>query len=740
MKHIYSIFLSAVSLLWMLSGCVEDPDMDTRLQKAKAPEVSETSMEGEAYASSITLKAQIMKENGLPVKECGVCWSTQTGTEPLENMRNKRYTKADKIENHNFTATISNLEDSTKYYVYAYAINDIDTAFSKTEGAYTTINGIGEVATLDVDSATVKATSTWVKGKVKNRGVGIEKLGFYYKKKKQTGDIEPSDQDSVITYEGSDLATVDTFSCQITNLEPETWYYVRAFAKNQFGEFAFNVDSFRTTDGKPFVGKLSLIKDSTTFTTADLFAFLINEGDAPVSAYGFCWSVEEGPTIDADTIICTSLEDDGKFTGRIQGLESAKKYYARAYAINNFGTVYSEEEITISTKSEKPNIITFPITPDSIKSDGTVHIGGELQNGGNSAATEWGICWSSSNKEPSIKDNHVAVDDTLFMYALPSLKGATIYYARTYATNKSGLTGYGEVKSFTTPNIFENKNIYPGANRQFSAGFILNDQNSGSRIYVVGGDLGGERSKEMFGYNVQADEWIPMAECLNAYSQMSAAVYKNQAYLLGGIDKQTIGANCQIYNLDNNWSEPTQYSLPGGRFGAVSFTYRDSLYVLGGSDGSNNMNEILRYDLSSQNIDGSWDVIAKFPAYQRGGIVQVVGDKVYAGLGEGGNGIRSGFWESSDSLKIWNPISIPDKIGSVLSGVYDEQRNSFFMIDNNGKIWEYNLSSGEWTARSLLGYRMNNYHMFMLNGIIYILGQDLYYANKFIKYNPIWDN
>ena len=40
------------------------------------------------------------------------------------------------------------------------------------------------------------------------------------------------------------------------------------------------------------------------------------------------------------------------------------------------------------------------------------------------------------------------------------------------------------------------------------------------------------------------------------------------------------------------------------------------------------------------------------------------------------------------------------------------------MIDNNGKIWEYNLSSGEWTARSLLGYRMNNYHMFMLNGII----------------------
>lgn len=89
------------------------------------------------------------------------------------------------------------------------------------------------------------------------------------------------------------------------------------------------------------------------------------------------------------------------------------------------------------------------------------------------------------------------------------------------------------------------------------------------------------------------------------------------------------------------------------------------------------MNEILRYDLSSQDGYGSWDVIAEFPAHQRGGIVQVVGNKVYAGLGEGGSGVRSGFWESSDSLKIWNPISIPDKIGSVSSGVYDEQRNSF---------------------------------------------------------------
>lgn len=734
MKYIYLVVLSVVSLVWTLSGCVEDPEIDTRLQNAKAPEVSGPSLEGEMRASSFTLKAQILKENGLPVQECGVCWSTQEKAEPRDNMRNKRYVKAEKIDGHTFTATVSGLNDSTHYYIYTYAINEIDTAFSATANAYTTISGIGEVATLEIDSATVKATSVQVKGKVKNRGVGIEELGFYYKKKEASGSTLPSAQDSIVRYSGTSAA-VDTFSCLITGLEPETWYYVRAFAKNQFGEFAFNVDSFRTTDGKPLVGRLDIVKDSTTFTTADLSAFLINEGDAPVMAYGFCWDTEGKPTIENDTIVCTDHEEDGRFVGRIKKLESAKKYYARAYATNKFGTVYSEGEVVISTKSEKPNIITFPITADSIKSDGTVHVSGELQNGGNSDIAEWGICWSSSNKEPGLHDSYVVVDDTLFTHVLSSLKGGVTYYVRAYATNKENLTGYGETMSFTTPAIFTNKPVYLGANRQFSAAFTLDN-----RAYVVGGDLGGERSREVFSYNVEMNEWKSMQGCDVAYSQMAAAVHSSggQAYLTGGIDKQA-GKECQVYSpSDNIWK--TYPSLENPRFGSVSFIYRDSLYVLGGSNGSGNTDVIVRYDLS-RGGEGEWSEVAKFSGYQRGGIALVVDDKVYAGLGEKGGGIRNGFYVSSDSLKLWTPVSsVPDKVGIVSSGVYDPERNSFFMIDNSGKIWEYNLTEAQWISRSLLGYRMNNYHMFILNGLIYILGQDLYYTNKFVMYNPIWDN
>ena len=168
--------------------------------------------------------------------------------------------------------------------------------------------------------------------------------------------------------------------------------------------------------------------------------------------------------------------------------------------------------------------------------------------------------------------------------------------------------------------------------------------------------------------------------------------------------------------------------------------YRDSLYVFGGTDNSSNMNEIVRYDLSTQN-SGEWTTIAKVnEANQRGGVAFVVEDKVYAGLGEKSNGIRNGFYVSSDSLTTWELIpSIPAQLGVISSGVYDEQKKSFFMIDNDGKIWEYNLTTEQWTSRSLW-IRMKNYHMFMLDGSIYILGQDIYQKNKFTVYNPIWDN
>lgn len=139
-------------------------------------------------------------------------------------------------------------------------------------------------------------------------------------------------------------------------------------------------------------------------------------------------------------------------------------------------------------------------------------------------------------------------------------------------------------------------------------------------------------------------------------------------------------------------------------------------------------------------------VIDSFPIAQRRGVALVVEDKVYAGLGETlGSTLGKGFWVSTGNLTEWTPApgTLPSNISTISSGIYykvEGQWNSFFMIDDNGIIWEYKLTDNSWRQRSAFPYRMKNYHMFILNNQIYILGQDLVDSNKFMMYDPIWDN
>ena len=122
---------------------------------------------------------------------------------------------------------------------------------------------------------------------------------------------------------------------------------------------------------------------------------------------------------------------------------------------------------------------------------------------------------------------------------------------------------------------------------------------------------------------------------------------------------------------------------------------------------------------------------------QRKGLAVVVNDSVYAGLGEAN---QRGFWLATDTLTHWDSIDIPANIGVVTSGAYNEQRNSIFMIDDNSKIWEFKLENQEWIGHSVLKNSMKNYHIFILDGTIYILAQHIYNPNQFVTYDPDWDN
>ena len=219
---------------------------------------------------------------------------------------------------------------------------------------------------------------------------------------------------------------------------------------------------------------------------------------------------------------------------------------------------------------------------------------------------------------------------------------------------------------------------------------------------------------------------------------MHYATDEEKAYIIGGTDKSIYATDVQCYQpTSNTWVSMPSLPEGEGRFDAVSFVYRDSIYVLGGVSNNENSRELWQY------TGDSWKLkTTEFPIPQQKGVILVVNDTVYAGLGSN-TGLTRGFWMASDSLTTWEdvPGTLPSNIGIISSSVYykNENWNSFFMIDNNGKIWEYNLSENKWLEHLTTLQRMNNYHMFVLNDKIYILGQDRFENNFFVMYDPIWD-
>lgn len=86
---------------------------------------------------------------------------------------------------------------------------------------------------------------------------------------------------------------------------------------------------------------------------------ITDDGNAPVSARGVCWSTSQNPTTSDD---CTSDgTGTGSFLSSISGLEGNTQYFVRAYGTNSEGTAYGNER-------------TFTTLPETVEDiDGNVY-------------------------------------------------------------------------------------------------------------------------------------------------------------------------------------------------------------------------------------------------------------------------------------------------------------------------------------------------------------------------------
>lgn len=181
--------------------------------------------------NSAVIEAEITDDGGEDVITNGICWS-----------RNINPTLSDTCIELNssssqFTATITGLEQSTTYYVRAYARNRTGTGYSPNRNLFTLGTDTPEIATNEPED--IGYFDAVIGGTIlDDGGSDLIETGVCYSKMEM-----PGFADNCVA---TDTPESD-FTVSLTGLEHSTNYFVRAYATNQNGS-AFGDDVLVSTD------------------------------------------------------------------------------------------------------------------------------------------------------------------------------------------------------------------------------------------------------------------------------------------------------------------------------------------------------------------------------------------------------------------------------------------------------------------------------------------------------------
>lgn len=330
-----------------------------------------------------------------------------------------------------FEAIIENLDINTTYYIRAFATNEKGTGYGE-QKSFTTMGQVPTVVTIPITSIT--ATTAVSGGSITDNGGNavIEKGVCWSTEQYPTTNGNHT----------SDGTGNGAYISNLTDLLPNTQYYLRAFATNSQGTGYGNEITFTTTAELATVTTKSIT--DITENSAKSGGNITNNGGMDITVRGICWSTEHNPTTnDAHT---ADGEGIGEFDSDITDLSANVKYYVRAYATNDYGTAYGNE-VEFTTASGLPVVTTKSVTGITAQS---ASCGGDVTNSGGGTITARGVCWSTAHN-PTTSDSHTTDGTGVgeFTSSITGLDNNVTYYVRAYATNTNG-TAYGEERSFTT--------------------------------------------------------------------------------------------------------------------------------------------------------------------------------------------------------------------------------------------------------------------------------------------------
>ena len=235
-----------------------------------------------------------------------------------------------------FSANISGLVLNTTYYIKAYAKSSQGIAY----GSEISLNFKGTLATVKTNATTnisIASRIATFNGSIENVGdPAYTERGFVYGLTHNPNIVDDTKKTALGSGTGA-------FSVNVTDLEMNKIYYVRAYATNLQGTAYGNEVTLDFSAIMPVVNTNAVTSINIGAGSASFNGTITSVGDPSYTERGFVYATIHNPTIEDNIKKVVSGNGTGAFSVNVTGLSMNNIYYIRAYAKNVAGTAYGNE-------------------------------------------------------------------------------------------------------------------------------------------------------------------------------------------------------------------------------------------------------------------------------------------------------------------------------------------------------------------------------------------------------------
>ena len=424
-EHIL-IMLLATALLFGFSACHKDAQIEPKTPEVTEPDVSFTATTADF---------------GWTVSFPGKVSSVVNVSRHADMSDATSYGDATPTSNKDFHVEITGLSPETQYY-YCFEIWNPNLNHRSEVKSFTTLT-LTKPSVTTSTATDISWTTATAGGNVTDDGndVVLER-GVCW------GTSHNPDTGSDFSHLAASSAGTGSFTCSLTGLNPDTKYYVRAYATNSQGTSYGDEKDF-TTQALPKPSVTTSTVTDISWTTATTGGNVTDDGNDVVLERGVCWGTSHNPDTGSDfSHLAASSAGTGSFTCSLTGLNPDTKYYVRAYATNSQGTSYGDEKDFTTQALQKPTVTTASVSQFNF-TNATAVGGGEVTSDGGDAVTERGIYFGTSPNPAATGTKLVAssAGTGSFTCTMTGLVAGN-YYVCAFATNGQG-TSYGSEKTFS---------------------------------------------------------------------------------------------------------------------------------------------------------------------------------------------------------------------------------------------------------------------------------------------------